>query len=108
MATYTGESWSSPESDLDPGAFCQVCLIDLNPSGQPKLKKNCYLPIRRKPGGAIPKAAIRAAMGGRGVFGLGSQVPREAKVKAAKALISHATRAGIQVGESLRRLAGGR
>jgi hypothetical protein len=60
---YVGGAWSSPESDLEPGPFCSVCLIDMNPPGAEKVKEKCYLPIRKKPGGPIYISAIRAALG---------------------------------------------
>jgi len=59
---FTDAPWSSPESSLEVGAFCSVCLLDWNPSGQEKVKSKCALPIRSKPGAPISKAAIRNAL----------------------------------------------
>jgi len=58
---FSDAPWSSPESDLDEAAFCSVCLIDTNPAGEPKAKKNCHLPVKRTPGGPYVKAALRNA-----------------------------------------------
>lgn len=102
---YVGGSWSSPEGDLEAGAFCRCCLIDANSSGAEKVKAKCYLPIRKKPGGPIYRSAIRAAMGGHGIMAV-KGVSSEQKRKAARALVRHARAAGIDVGDSILRLAG--
>jgi len=102
MATYSDEAWSSPESDLDVGDFCRVCLIDYN-EGE-KVKARCKLPIRKTPGGPINKAALRNAAGR--IFQM-TGVPAEAKRRAAKTLVGYMRSAGITVtSNSLLRLAG--
>ena len=100
---FTDEGWSTPESDLTPEQFCAVCLIDLN-RGE-KVKANCKLPLKSKPGAPYNKAAIRNAMGR--IFQM-KGVPAGAKRTAARRLVRLANEAGIEVGDSVRRLAGGR
>ena len=103
---YVGGAWSSPESDLEPGPFCSVCLIDMNPPGAEKTKEKCYLPIRKKPGGPIYTSAIRAALGGHGLLRV-QGVSAEKKRAAAKALVRHAGAAGIEVtSQAILKLAG--
>ena len=58
---FTDTKWSSPESELEAGAYCSVCLMDWNPSGQEKVKDKCALPIRSRPGAPINKGALRNA-----------------------------------------------
>jgi hypothetical protein len=74
---------------LDASAYCECCLIDQNPSGKPKVKDNCHLPIRSKPGGAVNKNALSSAagalMGARG--GLKGVSPDERR-KAAKTIVN--------------------
>ena len=104
----SNKPWSSvSESDYrDAAAFCGACLIDLNESGQEKVKGKCKLPVR-EPGGAINKNALSAAAavlaGGRG----GVDAPPEEKRKAARKLIRLYREAEMEPPESLRRLAGG-
>lgn len=103
---FTEGSWSSPESNLEAGDYCSCCLIDLNPSGQAKVKGLCHLPLKSSPGAPYSKGAIRAAMGGHGIFRL-SGVPADAKRKAARRLVSLAREAKIEVtSQALLRLAG--
>jgi len=99
---FTDESWDTPESKLTPEQFCAVCLIDLNPKGK-KTKENCFLPLRSKPGAAYNRGALRNAMGR--IFQM-KGVPAEAKRKAARTLARLAKEADIEVGESVRQLAG--
>jgi len=104
MAEYTDGTWSSPESDLDAAAFCSVCLIDTNPSGQEKVKALCKLPIRGQPGGPIHKGALRAAAGR--IFQM-TGVSADDKRKAARSLVRNMRAAGITVtSTALLRLAG--
>lgn len=103
---FTNVPWSSPESDLDAGDYCAVCLIDTNPAGAQKVKGNCKLPVRSRPGGPYNRNALRAAAaalaGARG----GVQAPAEERRKAARRLVRLMREAGIDVGESLLRIAG--
>ena len=105
---FTDTPWENPQSRLNTNDYCAVCLIDLNPSGQPKIKANCKLPVRSTPGGAYNRNALRAAAaalaGARG----GVQAPANAKRKAARKLVRLMREAGITVGESLLRIAGRR
>jgi len=59
--SFTDSPWSTPESSLDAGAFCSVCLIDDNPAGSEKTKSKCHLPVRSRPGGPVNKGALRNA-----------------------------------------------
>jgi len=103
MATFTDASWSKPGGELDAAAYCRVCLIDTNPSGQEKVKDNCKLPVRSKPGGAVNKNALRNAAGR--IFQM-KGIGAEAKRKGARKLVRLMREAKIDVGESLLRLAG--
>lgn len=106
MAEFTDGTWSSPESDLDVGAFCSVCLVDLNPSGKEKVKALCKLPIRSRPGAPVHKGALRAAAGR--IFAM-KGVPAADKKKAARSLVRYMRQAGIEVtSTALLRLAGER
>ena len=98
MASFTDESWSSPEADLDAAQFCAVCLIDLNQAGQPKVKSNCKLPLQKSPGAAYNRAAIRNAMSRIAQM---TGVPAADQNKAAAKLLSLAQQAGIQTAEKM-------
>lgn len=104
---YSREAWSTPESELEADDFCSVCLIDTNPSGEPKIKGNCKLPIRKRPGGPIfinaLQAAFAALRGGRTPLKGVSAADRK---KAAKALRRHYREAGLDVPEPLDQMAG--
>lgn len=102
---FTNAPWSTPESDLSASDFCRVCLIDLNPSGEEKVKSKCYLPVRSRPGAPYNKNAIRAAMGGHGLMRV-KGVPAAAKRKAARRLMRLAQEGGIEVGVTIKRLGG--
>lgn len=103
MPTFASGTWSSPESKLDVGAFCRVCLIDTN-TDTPKVKAKCKLPIRSTPGGPINKAALRNAAGR--IFQM-TGVPADKKRKAARSLVGYMRSAGITVAsKALLRLAG--
>ena len=102
MASFSDEAWSTPESDLSAEQFCACCLIDANTGGE-KVKSLCWLPVRKRPGGAINKAALRNAAAR--IFG--SKAPGEKKKAAARRLVSLMGQAGIEVtSSSLLRLAG--
>jgi hypothetical protein len=105
MASFSDESWSTPESDLTAEQFCSVCLIDLNSGGE-KVKSACKLPIRKRPGGAVSKAALRNAASR--IFQM-SGVPPDKKRAAARKLVSLMGQAGIEVTSgALLKLAGRR
>jgi len=95
--------WEKPGGELSAEEYCQVCLIDLNPPGAPKVKARCKLPIRKRPGGPIYKNALRNAASR--IFQM-KGVPADVKRQAARKLIRLMLAAGIQPGMSLRRLAG--
>lgn len=90
-AAFAEGEWSTPESNLSPEQYCSVCLMDWNSGGE-KVKQKCALPIRKRPGGPIFKAALRNASSRI------SQVkgaPAEVKARAAKRLSSLKKQAGI-------------
>jgi len=101
---FTNAPWSTPESSLTPEQFCRVCLSDLNPSGQEKRKANCHLPVRATVGGPYNKNAVRNAMARL----TQTKIPGDAKRRAARLLLSLAREAGIEVGATIKRLAGAR
>ena len=107
MAKFSDKPWGSiSESDYaSPEAFCAACLIDMNEGGGPKTKDKCKLPIK-EPGGAVNKNGMRAAAaalaGARG----GVKAPAEMKRTAAKKLMRMMAEAGMEAGDSMKRMAG--
>lgn len=103
---FSRGSWESPESALDAGAFCQVCLIDENESGAEKVKAKCKLPVRAQPGGPVNVNAMHAAAaalaGARG----GVSASSEKKTSAARKLKRLYAEAGEEAPDSLKRMAG--
>jgi hypothetical protein len=101
---FADGSWESPEGKLEAAEFCQVCLIDENPAGEPKVKGLCKLPVRAAPGGPFNRTAMHAAAaalaGARG----GVKASAESKRKAARRLIRLYGEAGEEPPESLRRM----
>lgn len=62
MAKFTDRPWDGSASRWDtPEAYCAACLIDDNPSGEPKVKDRCHLPVK-EPDGTYSKGAIRNAL----------------------------------------------
>jgi len=103
---FTDKSWDGAASKYrDTDAYCGACLIDLNEPGAEKTQANCKLPVK-EPDGTYNRNALRAAaaalMGARG----GVQAPAAEKAKAARKLLRLMREAGIEPGESLKRLAG--
>lgn len=104
MTQFTDAPWQSPEADLSPEEFAKVCLIDMNPAGEPKTKARAKLPIRSTPGGPVNKAALRNAAGR--IFQM-TGVPADQKKSAARKLVSMMREAGMDVGsDNLMRMAG--
>lgn len=98
-AQFTAASYATPN------AYCAASLIDLNTGT--RTKALCKLTVK-EPGGAISRAGVHAAAsvlaGGRG----GVNAPQEAKVAAAKRLVSiYRNDLKEDPPESLLRLAGG-
>src|SRR3989304_1468551 len=58
------------EADYTPEQFCRAALIDLNPSGEPKTKGLCKLPVR-EPDGTLNRNGVHSAAGGAGGAGAG-------------------------------------
>lgn len=92
-ATFTDVAWNTPESNLDVGKFCSVCLINENsgPSSE-WVKSKCHLPIRSRPGAPVNKAALRNAAARLNQ----TNASAESKAKAKRKLISLMNQAGIE------------
>lgn len=103
----SNKPWSNiSESDYkDAEEYCDACLIDLNESGEDKVKALCKLPVY-EPNGALNRNAVHAAAaalaGARG----GVDAPLEAKRKAARKLIALYRELEEEPPESIKRLAG--
>ncbi|RLG78464.1 MAG: hypothetical protein DRO14_00575 [Thermoprotei archaeon] len=85
-------------------AFCKACLIDLNPSGETKVKANCKLPVY-EPGGALNRNAVHAAAGVLAGARGGVDAPAAEKRKAARKLIRLYRELDEEPPEAVRRLA---
>lgn len=102
---FSDKPWGEiTEADYeDAAAFCDACLIDLNPEGEEKTKALCKLPVA-EPGGTYNRNGMRAAAaalaGARG----GVEAPTEAKRSAARRLMSLMYEAEMTPGESLMRM----
>ena len=70
--------------------FCTACLIDENPSGRPKTKSRCKLPVYEplQMGGRLNRNAIRAAAERLVATRGGVVAPPELKRLAAERLVS--------------------
>ena len=106
MTDFSDAAWDGAASNYsDTAAYCSACLIDLNEAGADKVQAKCKLPIRT-PSGAVNKNALRAAaaalMGARG----GVEAPPADKKKAARTLMRLMREAQMDVGDSLKNLAG--
>lgn len=64
MTTFSDASWDgSPSRWPSTEAYCSDCMLDLNPSGQPKVQKLCKLPYREPGSGVVNKAALNSISG---------------------------------------------
>lgn len=102
---FTDENWDAAAvaRDLETVDYCKVCLIDTN-EGRYKIKTNCKLPLRARPGAPYNRSAVRNAMGR--IFQM-TGVPVEKRRAAARRLVRLAREAGITVASaSLLKLAG--
>jgi len=107
VATFTGGAWSKPGKGLDASEYCAVCLIDTNPKGKSKIKANCKLPVRSKPGAPYNKSALRSAAGALlGARGGVRGVSASDKKRAARRLVRLMRQAKMSVGPTILRLAG--
>lgn len=60
---FTEQPWDGNASRWDtPEAYCASAVIDLNPSGKPKTKQMCHLPVREPGSGDINVNAVRNAL----------------------------------------------
>lgn len=95
LATFDDSAWDAGavKSGLSVEQLRRVCLMDLNgyPGQDEPVKGLCKLPIRKTPGGAVNKNALRAAGGGaRGISAVvkPSEVPQEFYASKRKAAAS--------------------
>ncbi len=104
MIKFSDKEWDGSASNYDgTPEYCDACLVNENEGDREEwTQERCKLPVK-EPGGAYNRNAIRNAMGR--IFQLKGVSP-EAKRAAAKRLVSLAKAAGIEVGESVKRLAG--
>lgn len=71
---FTERPWDGSSSRWDtPEEYCSSCVIDLNPSGSPKTKQRCYLPIREPGTRDVNVNAVRNALSR-----LGAGFPKDA------------------------------
>lgn len=82
-------------------AFCEACLIDLNPPGEKKKASLCKLPVY-EPDGALNVNGLVAAAS----MIHKTDAPLEVKRRAARKLARMYRMADMEPPESLRRLAG--
>lgn len=88
-----------------PESYCDACLMDTNPAGQPKKKGLCHLPVF-PPGSKTPNrtamgAAASALVGGRG----GVSASAADKKKAARKLVALYARLNADPPPALKTLA---
>lgn len=98
--------WGSfSASDYTDEQYCSAALIDMNPSGKPKTKDMCKLPVK-EPDGTVNRNGVHAAAaalaGARG----GVMAPADMKAKAARALIRLYGMLKETPPDSLKRMAG--
>lgn len=105
MATFSDESWENPESSLSADEFCACSLVDTNPAGQGKIKTLCKLPYKKTPDGPANRNALRNCASR--IFQMTGVSPED-KRAAARKLVRLMREAGIDVGDSVLRLAGQR
>ena len=105
---FTNSAWDGDavESRLEPGAYCSVCLIDMNEGGGEKTKQKCKLPVRAQPGGAYNLNAMTAAAGALAGARGGLNAPAEQKRKAARRLLRLYREAGKEAPAGVKRVAG--
>jgi hypothetical protein len=104
-ATFTDQPWNGAASRFkDSAAFCSACLIDENPSGQPKTQALCKLPVK-EPDGRYNKNAIQAAAGALQGSRGGVQASADSKKSAARTLVRLMGEAKMQAGDGLKKLA---
>lgn len=102
---FVNRPWDGSAGRWDTAeGYCASCLIDLNPSNQPKIKGKCYLPVK-EPTGEYNRRALSAAAGGHGITRL-KGVPAAARRKAARALVRLYAEMGSVAPQSVYRIAG--
>ena len=109
MASFSRAPWDAGQvsGSQNAASFCQCCLLDANPPGEPKTKDNCKLPVKSTPSGPYNINGMHAAA----VALAGGRTPLQAspadKKSAARKLIRLYQQAGEVPPASLRRAAGG-
>lgn len=94
------------EADYTPEQFCAAALVDDTPSGAPKTKASCHLPVR-EPDGALNRNALFAAQGALVGARGGVKLSPAAKRAAARRLMALMHANDLTPADSLRRMAGG-
>lgn len=89
------------EADYTPEQYCRAALVDMNPSGEPKTKAQCHLPVR-EPSGTLNRNGVHAAASRLGQ----TRIPPELKRRAARALMARYRELDEDPPESVRRIAG--
>jgi hypothetical protein len=106
VSAISDRPWGSISQADYPTAdgYCDACLIDLNPSGQPRAKGLCKLPVN-EPGGALNRNGVHAAAMRLAGAGGGVDAPPEAKRAAARKLVALYGRLSETCPDSVRRMA---
>ncbi len=104
---WVDETWDGAAAQYeDAAAYCDACLIDLNPSGQDKTKDLCMLPYKN-PDGKTNVRGVMACAGGRGLMrvqrpdGVAADAWSAAKRKAARTLVGLYDKMGRQAPDSI-------
>lgn len=98
--------WDGSASNYqDAKAYCDACLVDENPSGQPKVKNLCHLPVK-EPGGNYNRVALGSALAAlNGARGQKVDIPAAAKKAAARKLAGLYARFNLPIPDSLKNMA---
>jgi hypothetical protein len=89
MSEWSGDAANYSDAD----AYCSACLIDLNASGETKVKGLCILPVKKAGSKKVNANGVLAAAGGHGLMsvkkpeGVTDKAFAAAKKKAARAIV---------------------
>lgn len=100
---FVDTKWDGSASGYkDTNAYCDACLIDLNPSGEDKVQALCKLPVKDTSGDYNTHAMSSAAAVLNGGMGGLKDVPASEKAAAARKLKSLYAQAKMPVPEALK------
>ena len=103
---FTDGKWDGSASNYsDTNAYCDACLLDLNPSGQDKVQALCKLPVKTAGGDYSTVAMSSAAAVLNGGMGGLKGVSSADKKKAARALMRLYGQAKTPPPDSLKNMA---